>query len=69
MIPSLSAMLSWLFVNYWRPGRRVIRAEEVEEKYHPLLPAEKKLILYSLIAAVVLLVILVYVSETFFRGS
>ena len=40
---------------------------EVIEKWHPLLPAEKKLIMYSLIVAAVLLVILVWVSYTYFR--
>jgi Tfp pilus assembly protein PilN len=65
----LNMVFSWLFVNCWREERQVIRAEEVEEKWHPLLPAEKKLILYSLIAAVVLLVLLVLVSYTYFRPT
>ncbi|MGY0288842.1 MAG: hypothetical protein ACUX7D_08850 [Candidatus Methanodesulfokora washburnensis] len=41
------------------------KAEEGEE-YHPLLPVEKKLVTYSLILAVILLVILIYVSYTYF---
>ena len=40
---------------------------EVIEKWHPLLPAEKKLIMYCLIIAAALLVILVWVSYTYFR--
>ena len=65
----LSIVFSWLFVNNWRHEKHVIHAEEPEEKWHPLLPAEKKLILYSLIAAVVLLVLLVFVSYTYFRPT
>ena len=41
------------------------KAEEGEE-YHPLLPIEKKFIAYSLILAVILLAILIYVSYTYF---
>ena len=39
------------------------------EKYEPMLPAEKKLIAWSLILGVVLLGILVVVSYSFFPGS
>jgi hypothetical protein len=37
--------------------------------YEPLLPAEKQLIMWSLIIGVVLLGILIVVSYTFFPGS
>ncbi len=37
--------------------------------YEPLLPAEKKLVAWSLILGVVLLVILAWVSSTFFAVS
>jgi uncharacterized membrane protein YvbJ len=37
-------------------------------EWEPLLPIEKKLIAWSLIIGVVLLVVLYYVSETFFHG-
>ncbi len=40
---------------------------EVVEEWHALLPVEKKLILYSLIVAAILLVVLVWVSYTYFR--
>lgn len=40
---------------------------EVIEKWHPLLPAEKKLIVYSLVAALILLLVLVWVSYTYFN--
>jgi hypothetical protein len=40
-----------------------------EEKYEPLLPVEKKLIIWSLVLGVVLLGILIGVSYTFFPGS
>ena len=40
-----------------------------EEDYEPLLPVEKKLIVWSLVLGVVLLVILIGVSYTFFPGS
>jgi hypothetical protein len=39
------------------------------EQYEPMLPAEKKLIGWSLILGVVLLGILIVVSYTFFPGS
>jgi hypothetical protein len=45
-------------------------AEELKKmEYEPLLPVEKKLIGYSLILGTVLLVILVWVSYTFFPGG
>jgi hypothetical protein len=64
----VNLVLSWLLVKCWRYESGVIRAE-AEEKWHPLLPAEKKLIICSLIAAVVLLVLLVFVSYTYFRPT
>jgi cell division protein FtsL len=39
---------------------------EVVEEWHPLLPVEKKLIIYSLVAALILLIVLVWVSYTYF---
>jgi hypothetical protein len=39
------------------------------EQYEPMLPAEKKLITWSLVLGVVLLGILIVVSYTFFPGS
>ncbi len=39
------------------------------EKYEPMLPAEKKLITWSLILGVMLLGILIVVSYAFFPGS
>ncbi len=45
-------------------------AEEIKKmEYEPLLPAEKKLIGYSLILGVVLLGILVWISYQFFPGQ
>jgi hypothetical protein len=44
--------------------------EEMEKmEYEPLLPIEKKLIGWSLILGVVLLVVLVWVSYTFFPAG
>jgi hypothetical protein len=43
--------------------------QEVEQVYEPLLPVEKKLIIWSLILGVVLLGILVVVSYSLFPGS
>lgn len=54
------------FMRVWRSHIRSPEGEVVE-KWHPQLPAEKKLIIYSLIAAAVLLVVLVWVSYTYFR--
>jgi len=43
-------------------------SEEIEKMaYEPLLPIEKKLIAWSIIIGVVLIVILVWVSHTFFE--
>jgi hypothetical protein len=42
---------------------------EVTQAYEPLLPVEKKLIVWSLIIGVTLLGILILVSYTFFPGS
>jgi len=45
-------------------------AEEIKKmEYEPLLPAEKKLIGYSLVLGVVLLGILVWISYQFFPGQ
>jgi uncharacterized integral membrane protein len=43
-------------------------AEELEKmEYEPLLPIEKKLITYSIILGLILIVILVFISHTFFE--
>jgi hypothetical protein len=39
---------------------------EVVEEWHPLLPVEKRLIIYSLILALVLLIVLVWISYAYF---
>jgi hypothetical protein len=45
-------------------------SEEIKAmEYEPLIPAEKKLIVWSLILGVVLIVILVWVSYTFFPAQ
>jgi len=45
-------------------------AEEIKKmEYEPLLPAEKKLIGYSLLLGVVLLGILVFLNYKFFPGQ
>ena len=45
-------------------------AEEMAKiPYEPLLPVEKKLIAWSLILGVVLLVVLAWISSTFFAAS
>ena len=45
-------------------------AEEIKKmEYEPLLPIEKKLITYSLVIGVVLLVVLYWTSATFFPGA
>lgn len=45
-------------------------ADEIKKmEYEPLLPVEKKLIAWSITLGVVLLVILVWVSKTFFPGQ
>jgi hypothetical protein len=43
--------------------------KDAVQAYEPLLPAEKQLIMWSLIIGVVLLGILIVVSYTFFPGS
>ncbi len=49
------------------PAEQVSTAEELKRiEYEPLLPVEMKLITYSLILGVVLLVVLIWVSYTFF---
>lgn len=43
-------------------------AEELQRmEYEPLLPVEKKLIVWSIILGVVLIAVLVWVSNTFFE--
>jgi hypothetical protein len=44
-------------------------AQAQSQAYEPLLPAEKQLIIWSLVIGVVLLGILIVVSYTFFPGS
>lgn len=45
-------------------------AEEIKKMaYEPLLPVEKKLIVYSLILGILLLGLLVWVSYTFFPAG
>ena len=46
-----------------------IKDEMEKMEYEPLLPIEKKLIGWSLILGVVLLVVLVWVSYTFFPAG
>jgi len=42
-------------------------ADEMEQmEYEPLLPVEKKLIIWSIVLGIVLLVVLTWVSYTFF---
>ena len=49
------------------PVEQVSTAEELEKmEYEPLLPVEMKLITWSLILGVVLLVLLIWISYTFF---
>lgn len=44
--------------------------EELEKMEHePLLPVEKKLIIWSIVLGIVLLFILVFISYTFFPAS
>ncbi len=43
--------------------------KKMEEEYEPLLPVEKKLILWSIGLGIALLFILVWVSYTFFPAS
>jgi hypothetical protein len=45
-----------------------IKREMEQMKYEPLLKVEKSLILWSLVSGAVLMVILVWVSYTFFPG-
>jgi hypothetical protein len=40
--------------------------EQMEQEYEPLLPVEKKLIVWSIALGVTLLVLLTWVSYTFF---
>jgi hypothetical protein len=60
-------LLALLWVRLTRAYQGGSTEEEVAEGWHPLLPAEKKLIVYSLILAAVLLVVLIWASYTFFR--
>jgi len=42
-------------------------AKEIEKmEYEPLMPIEKKLILYSIVLGVALLAIMVFISHTYF---
>ena len=41
--------------------------EKMEEEYEPLLPIEKKLIGWSITIGVVMLIVLVWVSHTYFE--
>jgi polyferredoxin len=43
--------------------------KKMEAEYEPLLPIEKKLIVWSLGLGIILLVVLVWVSYTFFPAS
>jgi hypothetical protein len=43
--------------------------EGIKATEEPLLPAEKKLILWSLVLAVILLILLIWISYTFFPPS
>jgi hypothetical protein len=43
--------------------------QKVTQEYEPLLPVEKKLIVWSLIIGIVLLGLLIVVSYSFFPGS
>ena len=43
-------------------------AKEIEKMaYEPLLPVEKKLIAWSIVIGVILIIVLVWVSHTFFE--
>jgi hypothetical protein len=46
-----------------------IKDEMEKMEYEPLLPVEKKLITWSLVLGVVLLIVLVWVSYTFFPAG
>ncbi len=49
------------------PAEQVNTAEELQKiEYEPLLPIEMKLITWSLVLGVVLVVLLIWVSYTFF---
>jgi hypothetical protein len=61
------SVLALLWVRLMRVRQSSSTDEEVAEGWHPLLPAEKKLIVYSLILAAILLVVLIWASYTFFR--
>ncbi|GAB6182303.1 hypothetical protein [Thermodesulfovibrio hydrogeniphilus] len=43
--------------------------QKMEAEYEPLLPIEKKLIVWSVALGLILLIILVWVSYTFFPAS
>jgi hypothetical protein len=45
-------------------------AEEMQKmEYEPLLPVEKKLIIWSISLGIILLAVLIWVSYTFFPGQ
>jgi hypothetical protein len=46
-----------------------IKKEMEKMEYEPILPIEKKLIIYSLVLGVVLLGVLIWVSYTFFPAG
>jgi hypothetical protein len=51
------------------PSHSIANSDEGEviEKWHPLLPVEKKLIVYCLIIAAIAMLLLIWVSYTFFN--
>lgn len=49
------------------PGEAKVSEELAKIPYEPLLPIEKKLIVWSLVLGAVLMVILVWASHTFFK--
>ncbi len=52
------------------PAQEAKLVEELQKmEYEPLLPVEKKLITYSIILGLVLLVLFVWISYTFFPGK
>ncbi len=58
-----------LFINKKRMTmeEKVKIAKEIEKmEYEPLMPIEKKLILYSIVLGVALLAIMVFISHTYF---
>lgn len=61
--------LSWYLISaifYFIFKFSSASSEEKVEEWHPLLPVEKKLIAYSLVLAVILLIFLIWISYTYF---